>query len=386
MEPIFFKDVFKKSFFLNNFGKSYIYKENFINNYQNIMSLDILNEILSNRSYWNNKNFQMRLDKKIINYSEFSSMHQEISGHVFRPDVDMVQDWISKGASIILNEIDKTNSALINLADQLQNFTQGRCQGNLYFSMDSRQAFGPHFDMHDVFAIHFEGEKIWNIYENIEKNPINHPIFKFDSEERIRRAGKLIDQVTLRPGDLLYLPRGQYHDALASKNGAMHIAFGLTYFKSIDLMSLIWEKFILNDFMRQDINQNLSKHEFKNTLRKLSTEIDIILNKEQTNELAYNSMKNWSYNLKGYSLKKIISEGRKYKVSKIVKVEKTDKGAFLVSGKDRVEIPNIYSSLTEFILQQESITEGLVSLHFNKLDKKMITDCLEKLNSMKVII
>ena len=73
--------------------------------------------------------------------------------------------------------------------------------------MESRQAFGPHCDEHDVFAIHFEGEKIWNIYENIEKNPINHPIFKFDSEERIRRAGKLIDQVTLKPGDLFYLPR-----------------------------------------------------------------------------------------------------------------------------------------------------------------------------------
>ena len=54
-------------------------------------------------------------------------MHLEISGYVLRPDVNMVQDWISRGASIILNEIDKTNSALINLADELQNFTQGRC-------------------------------------------------------------------------------------------------------------------------------------------------------------------------------------------------------------------------------------------------------------------
>ena len=350
------------------------------------MSLNILNEILSNRSYWNNKNFEMRLDKKIIKYSEFSSMHLEISGYVLRPDVDMVQDWISRGASIILNEIDKTNSALINLADELQNFTQGRCQGNLYFSMESRQAFGPHCDEHDVFAIHFEGEKIWNIYENIEKNPINHPIFKFDSEERIRRAGKLIDQVTLKPGDLLYLPRGQYHDALASKNGAMHIAFGLTYFKPIDLMSVVWEKFILNDFMRQDINQNLSKHDLKNTLRKLSTELESILNKEETNELVFNSMKNWSYKLKGYSLKKIISEGRKYKVSKTVTIEKIGKVAFLVSGKDKVEIPNIYSTLTDYILRQEYITDDSIRLQFNKLDKKIITDCIENLNNMKVII
>ena len=252
--------------------------------------------------------------------------------------------------------------------------------------MDSRQAFGPHCDKHDVFAIHFEGEKIWNIYENIEKNPINHPIFKFDSEERIRRAGKLIDQVTLKPGDLLYLPRGQYHDALASKNGAVHIAFGLTYFKPIDLMSVIWKKFILNDFMRQDISQNLTKHEFKKVLKNLSTELESILNKEETNELAFNSMKNWSYKLKGYSLKKIISEGRKYKVSKTVRIEKIGKAAFLVSGKDKVEIPNIYSSITDYILKQEYITNDSIRLQFNKLDNQIINDCIENLNNMKVII
>ena len=60
----------------------------------------------------------------------------------------------------------------------------------LYFSMASHQAFGPHFDVHDVFAIHFEGEKVWNIYENIEKSPINHPVFKLSSDERRKRAGK----------------------------------------------------------------------------------------------------------------------------------------------------------------------------------------------------
>ena len=386
MKKIIFDDEFTKLFFSNHFGKKYIYKKKSINNSKNIMSLDILNEILSNRSYWNNKNFEMRLDKNIIKYSDFSSMHLEISGHILRPDVDMVQDWLSKGASIILNEIEKTNLSLMNLADELQNFTQGRCQGNLYFSMDSRQAFGPHCDEHDVFAIHFEGEKIWNIYENIEKNPINHPIFKFDSKERIRRAGKLIDQVTLKPGDLLYLPRGQYHDALASKNGAMHIAFGLTYFKPIDLITVIWEKFILNDFMRQDIDQNQSKHEFKNTLRKLSTEIENILNKEETNELAFNIMKNWSYNFKSYSLNKIISEGKKYKVSKTVKIEKIGKIAFLVSGKDKVEIPNIYLSITEYILTKEYITDDSIRLQFDKLNKKIIDDCIENLNNMKIII
>ena len=385
MEDLIFNENFKKNFFSNNFGKKYIYNQGLVKNSQSIMSLDILNEELSNKSYWNNKNFIMMLDKKHINYSEYSSSSHETSGYFFRPDIHKVQDWISRGASIILNEIERLNSRLINISSQLQNLTKGRCQGNLYFSMESHQAFGPHCDEHDVFAIHFEGEKIWNIYENIEKDPINHPIFKWDSEERTRRAGKLIDQVTLKPGDLLYLPRGQYHDALASKNGAVHIAFGLTYFKPIDLISNIWDKFILNDFMRKDINQNANVEDLKLTLIELSKEIENILISEETNKIAHESLKNWSYKINNYSLQNIITEGRKYKVSKSVRVERNSQGAFLISGKDKVKIPELYSDITDFILKQELVTSNLVSSHFKKINIKIISDCIKKLNDMKVI-
>jgi len=55
----------------------------------------------------------------------------------------------------------------------------------------------------------------------------------------------MIDQITLKPGDLLYSPRGQYHDALASKSSSIHLAFGLSYFKPIDLMAIMWKKLFL---------------------------------------------------------------------------------------------------------------------------------------------
>ena len=167
MNTNIFDETFNKDFFLNNFGKKYLYKKDIIRNHSKIMSLDILNEILSIRTNWNNKNFIMMLDRKPINYSEYSSLFLETAGKFLRPDVDKVQNWISRGSSIVLNEIDSMNTGLMSVANELQSLTGGRCQGNLYFSMQSHQVFGPHCDEHDVFAIHFEGEKIWNIYENI---------------------------------------------------------------------------------------------------------------------------------------------------------------------------------------------------------------------------
>ena len=380
-----FNDDFNKQFILNNLGKKYLHKKEIIKKPNDIMNLDIINEILSINSNWNNTNFQMILNRKPINYLDYSSFFLAAGGQFRRPDVNKVESLISKGASIILNDINRLNSDLINVTKELQELTNGKCQANLYFSMKSQQALGPHCDEHDVFAIHFEGEKIWNIYENIDIAPINHPMFKYSAEERIERAGKLIDQIVLKPGDLLYLPRGQYHDALASKSGAVHIAFGLTYFKPIDLLSLIWERFIVSDFMRKDIKKNASKEYLKEQLKSISNELSAIINTEEIADIFYDNIKSWSYPIKEYSIRNLISQGRNYKVSKLIKLIKIGKESFLTNGKDKVMIPDNYVEITDFILRHEDITMNLIFSKFNKLSEKEINDCLEKLTNMKVI-
>ena len=380
-----FNEKFNKDFISNYFGNQYLYKKGMFENTSSIMSLDILNSILGIRSNWNNKNFIMALDKNLIKYNDYSSLISEQGGSFLRPDSEKVQNWVSKGASIILNDVNTVNSGIINISNQLQNLTNGRCQANLYFSMQSHQAFGPHCDTHDVFAIHFEGEKVWNIYEKTENNPINHPLFKYNAEERIKKAGRIIDQITLKPGDLLYIPRGQYHDALASKNGSIHIAFGLSYFKPIDLMAIMWEKFIINDFMRKDINKNSTKEDLKNNLKTLSKELEKIINTDQTNEVLFDSIKKWPYKIKDFSLNQIVSEGRKYTVSKLIKIEKNDKQVYLTNGKDKVIIPNNYVDLTTYILSQESFSYNSINSNFKNLDENTIKEALEKLKNMKVI-
>ena len=35
--------------------------------------------------------------------------------------------------------------------------------------------------------------------------------------------GRVAEEILMRPGDLLYLPRGQFHDALASTDASIHV-------------------------------------------------------------------------------------------------------------------------------------------------------------------
>ena len=379
------KNKFGDSFFKNHFRKNYLYRQNFLDNFENMMSLVILDEMLSKTNIWNNYNFIMMLDQKRINYNDYSSLSLDTNGQNYRPDVGKVQKLVSRGASIILNDIQKHNVNLLNFVDQLQKMTNGRCQGNLYFSMASHQAFGPHFDLHDVFAIHFEGEKVWNIYENIEKSPINHPAFKLSGDERSKRAGRIIEQVTLKPGDLLYIPRGQYHDALASKNGAIHIAFGLTYFKSIDAITSLWENFVLNEFMRTDININPNKDELQNFLKNLSNELTSLINSKEALDVVTNAIHDWTYEMKGYSIKNIVSVGPTYLIDNSIKLKIKENKTYLISPKGSVQVPEKFKDIIEYILKQETLNEKNLRDQFKRTSGNIISECLDSLKNMNVI-
>ena len=66
------KEIFKEplgnnNFFSNNFRKKYLHKREFINDANSVVSLEILDDMLSKSNIWNNKNFKMMLDQKTLN-------------------------------------------------------------------------------------------------------------------------------------------------------------------------------------------------------------------------------------------------------------------------------------------------------------------------------
>ncbi len=95
---------------------------------------------------------------------------------------------------------------------------------NIYCSFKGVQAFQTHYDLHDVFAFQAEGEKTWRVYEARADAPTT-PIPPGDEAEQwiIESRGKVLFEAHMKPGDMLYLPRGQYHDALTGSQASLHV-------------------------------------------------------------------------------------------------------------------------------------------------------------------
>jgi lysine-specific demethylase/histidyl-hydroxylase NO66 len=84
---------------------------------------------------------------------------------------------------------------------------------NAYLTPVHSQGFAPHYDDVDVFILQLEGYKRWMVYAPLNKRETLPRVSSRDyTEKEMEDEEKLMD-VTLGPGDLLYLPRGWIHQA-----------------------------------------------------------------------------------------------------------------------------------------------------------------------------
>lgn len=383
-----------ETFFRDYFGKRHLHVRGTPERTAEIMTLGGLNALMSMTSVWSPQTLKLFVDRAPVAVPDYCTRALALGGEVLRPDPDKVQDWIGKGASVILNDIDALAPGVRQLANALQEATGGRSQANLYFSMAQRQAFGPHCDVHEVFAVHCHGEKVWNIYENREDTPINHPSFQFGDKERERRAGKIAEQVTLRPGDLLYIPRGRYHDALASENGALHIAFGVTLPKPLDLLGIIWEAAVQDPELRADLPHKADAAALGKLLKKIGKKVEAILSSKAAVQSAAQAVETWPYAFKSYDLESRIAqpcaparkaETESYRVSKTVRVVQQNGRPILTDGKQHVEVPRNIATQVSFIMSRETVSAATLKQQFPEMTEAAVAELIQNMKAMRAI-
>jgi len=161
-------------------------------------------------------------------------------GEVLRPWPQKVEVFLSAGASLIANDVLSIHKPLMRIGETLSRTFAASIGANIYCSFRGVQAFGTHFDNHDVIVIQTGGTKVWNLYESRADNPVEN----FPDDDATRRwfeqtRGALMQQVTMQPGDVLYLPRGWYHDALATDGPSLHVTFAITPLHGRTLLALL---------------------------------------------------------------------------------------------------------------------------------------------------
>lgn len=140
------------------------------------------------------------------------------------PKPEDVAKAFRSGRTIVLNGIHKRWPSVQQLSRKLSGDLKLRTQVNAYLTPAGSQGFPRHFDDHDVLVIQVEGTKAWRVWSD----PVNLPLAgQHQSQRHAEAPGHADMAVTLEPGDVLYLPRGAYHEAEAQDETSLHLSVGL---------------------------------------------------------------------------------------------------------------------------------------------------------------
>ncbi|HET9944046.1 MAG TPA: cupin domain-containing protein [Actinomycetes bacterium] len=132
------------------------------------------------------------------------------------------------GATIVLQGLHRTWEPVLDFTQDLAADLGHPVQVNAYVTPAQNTGFSDHYDVHDVFVIQIAGEKRWRIREPVHRSPLRDQPWT-DHRAAVEAAAQespLLEE-TLRPGDVLYLPRGYLHAATALGDVSTHLTVGV---------------------------------------------------------------------------------------------------------------------------------------------------------------
>ena len=153
-------------------------------------------------------------------------------------EIGRVLEEFEAGATLVLQGLHLTWPPVAEFCRALEQELGHPVQANAYFTPREAQGLPVHHDTHDVFSLQVTGEKRWLVYPPALELPLKHQRYKPEHGE----PGRPVHDVTLRPGDTLYIPRGWLHEAATSASDSLHITVGVNVYTWLDAFKAALEE------------------------------------------------------------------------------------------------------------------------------------------------
>ncbi|HEU0099003.1 MAG TPA: cupin domain-containing protein [Allosphingosinicella sp.] len=134
-----------------------------------------------------------------------------------------------QGASLIVNDLHRHDPKFSALADDAERVLQDRVAIAAIASFSKLPALPAHYDPQDLIIVQVEGTKVWRFFgEPADCGLANHP--------RVKVPKDVSATVTLRPGDVLFVPAGLHHQCEA-EGVSLHVGFVIKHEILLDFLN-----------------------------------------------------------------------------------------------------------------------------------------------------
>lgn len=150
-------------------------------------------------------------------YADMGLPRRRLRKHAF-------YELLEQGATVVLNRLEVASAKLRRLSMDVSSFAGANAIVNGYLAYGGDGTFGKHWDTHDVFVVQLLGRKRWQVFEPTMSLPTRQQTSK-DVKEFCPPT-PVFDGI-LEPGDVMYIPRGWWHEAMPTEGETFHVAIGL---------------------------------------------------------------------------------------------------------------------------------------------------------------
>jgi ribosomal protein L16 Arg81 hydroxylase len=165
-----------------------------------------------------------------------------------RINAQRLKTELSKGCAIHILNAEEFSKNLTRICEKIGGILNSDVGMTIHVGMKESKGLDRHWDSHDVFVVQLEGKKRWRLYGFTEKYP-----FRIGPGKNENITNEIQWEGDLMPGDVLYLPRGYWHEAQAYDQSCMHLSIGMFNPKATDYLNWLSTQLIELEFFRKDI-------------------------------------------------------------------------------------------------------------------------------------
>lgn len=135
-----------------------------------------------------------------------------------------LHNLMREGVSAVLEAVNELSPEVAALTDTLGLLLRARSTANAYMSFGMKSGFGPHNDDHDVLIFQIDGRKKWQFFESGDGSGKA-------TVKDVKSAEALVegDHMILCKGEMLFVPKGTWHNVLALNERSLHLTVSIVY-------------------------------------------------------------------------------------------------------------------------------------------------------------
>lgn len=183
-----------------------------------------------------------------------------------------LQAELNKGTAIHILSVQEFSEKLTYICNGISVALSCDVEMTIHIGMKHSKGFNRHWDSHDVFVLQLFGRKQWQLFDFTEQYP-----FRTGPSQKEDIKLHAIWKGDLEPGDVLYIPRGCWHDVESYDEPCMHISIGMYNPKGVDYIKHLTSLLYQFELFRKDIPIGVPEENLEVYLKDIKEEFNSLL-------------------------------------------------------------------------------------------------------------